>query len=83
VRAVELLHRDLRGRPASWPASSTTSRCPSLGRAGHRRHPAMTQITADMVSWSRSRRSTLSTDAAQSTNQVVGQYAAMPILAGQ
>jgi len=45
--------------------------------------PAMTQITADMVELVKVAPVDVSTDAAQSTNQVVGQYAAMPILAGQ
>ena len=45
--------------------------------------PAMTQITADMVELVKVAPVDASTDAAKSTNQVVGQYAAMPILAGQ
>jgi Flp pilus assembly protein CpaB len=45
--------------------------------------PAMTQITADMVETVKVAPVDVSTDAAQSTSQVVGQYAAMPILAGQ
>ncbi len=45
--------------------------------------PAMTQITADMVELVKVAPVDMPTDAAQSTDQVVGQYASMTILAGQ
>ena len=45
--------------------------------------PAMTRITSDMVETVRVAPVDVSTDAAQSTDQVVGQYAAITILAGQ
>jgi Flp pilus assembly protein CpaB len=45
--------------------------------------PAMTRITPDMVELVRVAPVDVSTDAAQSTDQVVGQYAALTILAGQ
>ena len=45
--------------------------------------PAMTRITTDMVELVRVAPVDMSTGAAQSTDQVVGQYAAMTILAGQ
>jgi Flp pilus assembly protein CpaB len=45
--------------------------------------PAMTRITSDMVEVVRVAPVDASSDAAQSTDQVVGQYAAMKILAGQ
>jgi Flp pilus assembly protein CpaB len=45
--------------------------------------PAMTRITSDMVEVVRVAPVDASSDAAESTDQVVGQYAAMKILAGQ
>ena len=45
--------------------------------------PAMTRITSDMVELVRVAPVDVSSDAAQSTDQVVGQYASMAILAGQ
>lgn len=45
--------------------------------------PAMTKITSDMVELVKVAPVDVSTDAAQSTDQVVGHYAAMTILAGQ
>jgi Flp pilus assembly protein CpaB len=45
--------------------------------------PAMTRITSDMVELVRVAPVDVSTNAAQSTDQVVGQYASMTILAGQ
>jgi Flp pilus assembly protein CpaB len=45
--------------------------------------PAMTRITTDMVELVKVAPVDVSTNAAQSTDQVVGQYASMTILAGQ
>jgi Flp pilus assembly protein CpaB len=45
--------------------------------------PAMTRITTDMVEVVKVAPVDVSTNAAQSTDQVVGQYASMTILAGQ
>lgn len=45
--------------------------------------PVLTQITADMVETIRVSPADAPADAAISTNEVVGQYAALPILAGQ
>jgi len=45
--------------------------------------PAMTRITTDMVELVKIAPVDVSTNAAQSTDQVVGQYASMTILAGQ
>ena len=45
--------------------------------------PELTQITADMVETIRVSPADAPADAANSTNEVVGQYAALPILAGQ
>jgi flagella basal body P-ring formation protein FlgA len=45
--------------------------------------PPMTRITTDMVELVKVAPVDVSTNAAQSTDQVVGQYASMTILAGQ